>query len=80
MRIISRCKEGENGASAVSKVHHGDEENKSDDRQTHRQTTKIRSDQHIQNSNFRFKSRENSERCEKDRTAIMSSSLLSSFV
>jgi hypothetical protein len=47
-----------------------------DDTATNTQTPKIRSDQHIQNSNFRFKSREKrtrgSERCEKDRTAISS--------
>jgi hypothetical protein len=43
------------------------------DKHTHTQTPKIRSNQHIQNSNFRFKSRgkrtRGSERCEKDRTA-----------
>ena len=43
-------------------------------RQTHKHP-KIWSDQHIQNSNFRFKSREKhtqgSERCEKDRTATI---------
>jgi hypothetical protein len=48
--------------------------NKKATRQTHRQTPKIRSVHYIQNSNFRFKSREKrtrgSERCEKDRTAI----------
>jgi hypothetical protein len=40
---------------------------------TDKQTPKIRSNGHIQNSNFRFKSREKrtrgSERCEKERTA-----------
>jgi hypothetical protein len=40
---------------------------------TNTQTPKIRSNPHIQNSNFRFKLREKrtqgSERCEKDRTA-----------
>jgi hypothetical protein len=48
--------------------------NKKDDTATNTQTPKIRSVQHIQNSNFRFKSREKcsrgSERCEKDHTAI----------
>jgi hypothetical protein len=42
-----------------------------------KQTSKIRSVQYIQNSNFRFKSREKrtqgSERCEKDRTAKITS-------
>jgi hypothetical protein len=73
MCIISRCKEGENSAAAVSKVHHlAIQKQKSD--ATNTQTPKIRSHQHIQNSNFRFKSREKrtrgSERCEKDRTAM----------
>jgi hypothetical protein len=45
---------------------------------THTQTAKIRSDQHIQNSNFRFKSRNctrGSERCEKDHTYVDSNAV-----
>jgi hypothetical protein len=60
IHVVSRRREGEKDAAVLSKVqHHGDKQNKKlTPRQTHRQTTKIRSDQHIQNSNFRFKSRE----------------------
>jgi hypothetical protein len=73
IHIISMQKEGEKDAAVLSKVHHGAIQKQKATRQTHTQTTKIRSDQHIQNSNFRFKSHEKrtqgSERCEKDRTA-----------
>ena len=57
---VSRCKEGEKCASAaVSKVH-GDKEKQKKRRDKHTHThkhPKIWSDQHIQNSNFRVKSR-----------------------
>jgi hypothetical protein len=74
-RGSERC---DNEAAVVSKAHHLAIQNKKARRQTHTHThthtPKIRSDQHIQNSNFRFKSRgkrtRGSERCEKDRTAI----------
>jgi hypothetical protein len=63
-------KEGENDAAVVSKVQASIIQSK---KRRDRHTPKIRSVQHIQNSNFRFKSREKrtrgSERCEKDRTA-----------
>jgi hypothetical protein len=73
IHVVSTQKEGEKDA-AVSKVHILHHPKQKDDTATNTQTTKIRSIQHIQNSNFRFKSRKNrtrgSERCEKDRTAI----------
>jgi hypothetical protein len=75
IHIIHSRLEGKNSAAAVSKVHILHHPKQKDDTATNTQTTKIRSVQHIQNSNFRFKSRENargSERCEKDRTAIIS--------
>jgi Glycosyl hydrolase 36 superfamily, catalytic domain len=74
IHVVSTQKEGEKDAAVLSKVHHGDKQKRRGDKHTHTQTTKIRSDQHIQISNFRFKSREKrtrgSEWCEKDRTAI----------
>jgi uncharacterized membrane protein YdbT with pleckstrin-like domain len=73
IHVVSTQKEGEKDAAVLSKVHHGDKQKRRGDKHTHTQTPKIRSDQHIQISNFRFKSREKrtrgSERCEKDRTA-----------
>jgi hypothetical protein len=77
IHAISRRIEGENSEAAVSKVHHLAIQRKGEVTNTHTQTAKIRSDQHIQISNFRFKSREKltrgSERCEKDHTAITNS-------
>jgi hypothetical protein len=76
IHVISMRKEGEKDAAVVPKAHHLAIQKQNDDRQTHThtQTAKIRSDQHIQNSNFRFKSREKrpqgSEQCEKDHTAM----------
>jgi hypothetical protein len=79
IHVISTQKEGEKDAAVLGKVHHGDKQNKKDDTatnthtHTHTQTAEIRSVQHIQNSNFRFKSRNRrrgSERCEKDHTAM----------
>ena len=49
IHTLSRCKEGENGAAAVSKVHHGDEQNK---KVTGR--TNIQNKERPTNSKFKF--------------------------
>jgi hypothetical protein len=57
IHIVSRCKEGEKDAAVLSKVHHGAIQKQKSD-VTNTQKSKIRSGKNIQNSKFRFKSRE----------------------
>ena len=80
IHIIYSRLEGKNSAAAVSKVQASiiqSKKRRDKHTHTHTQTSKIRSDQHIQNSNFRFKSRkkrtQGSERCCAPRSVYVDS-------